>query len=243
MRMRNELPPDRYFLFFDNYFSSPELLNYFKKQGVWAVSTLNKKRSRNCPIPTNSQLKWEGRGAIREFPDWKNQLVVATWFDNKLVLMLSNYVRIDPAGKCKRYDRKQKKKIDVDRAAAVVIYNTFMGRVDKTDMLLSLYRSKIRSKQWFHWLGFQMFNLALTNNWVLCKEIGGNDSLVKFTLSKAKSLIYGTTQSFSYESYDDQQPRTTSLKRSQVNKYNLSRNTIYPKYNLSLINTTIDLYI
>lgn len=99
--------------------------------------------------------------------------------------MLSNYVRIDPAGKCKRYDRKQKKKIDVDRAAAVVIYNKFMGGVDKTDMLLSLFRSKIRPKQWFHWLRFHMFSLALTNNWVLCKETGGNDSLVKFTLSKA----------------------------------------------------------
>ena len=84
MRMSHKLLPDRHFLFFDNYFSSPELLNYLKKQGLWDVSTLNN------PIPTNSELKLEGRGAMREIPDSKNQLVVTSWFDNKPVLMLSN---------------------------------------------------------------------------------------------------------------------------------------------------------
>ena len=113
MRMIHELQPDRHFLFFNNYFSSPELLNYLKKQGLWAVSTLNKKRSRNCPVAINSELKREGRGAMREIPDSKNQPVVASWFNNKPVLMLSNCVGIDPANKCKLYERKQKKKIDV----------------------------------------------------------------------------------------------------------------------------------
>ena len=148
---------------------------------MWAASTLNKKRSRNCPIPTNSELKREGRGAMREIPDSKNQLVVTSWFHNKPVLVLSNYVDIDPADKCKRYYRKQKKKIDVDRAAAVAIYNTFVGWVDKADMLLLLYRNKIRSKKWYHRLVFHMFSLALTNKWVVYKEIGENDPLVKFS--------------------------------------------------------------
>ena len=80
---------------------------------------------------------------MREIRDSKNQFVVTSWFNNKPVLILFNYVGIDPADKCKRYDRKQKKKIDVDQPAAVAIYNKFMGQVDQADMLLSLYRSKI----------------------------------------------------------------------------------------------------
>ena len=130
--------------------------------------------------------------------------------------MLSNYVGIDPADKCKWCDRKQKKKTDVDQPAAVAIYNKFMGRIDKADMLLSLYRSNIWSKKRYQQLAFHMFILLLKNNWVLYKEIGGNYLLVKFTLSVAKSLIYGTAQSFSDESDDKHQPRARCLKRPQV---------------------------
>ena len=97
-----------------------------------------------------------------------------------------------------------------------------------------------------------MFSLALTNRRVLYKEIGGNDPLVKFSLSVAKSLIYGTAQCFSDESDDDQQPRAKSLKRSQViteiryDKYNhwpvhpelshaqLCKNTVFVKRDISV---------
>ena len=58
--MSHELPSDTHFLFSNNYFSSPELLNYLMKHGLWAVSTL-KKGSYNCPIQTNSELKRKGR--------------------------------------------------------------------------------------------------------------------------------------------------------------------------------------
>ena len=34
MRMSHELPPDRHFLFFDNHFSSPKILNQFKVCGL-----------------------------------------------------------------------------------------------------------------------------------------------------------------------------------------------------------------
>ena len=161
MRINHELPPDRHFLFFDNYFSSLELLSYLKKQGLWVFSTLNKKRSRDCPIATHSELKRDGRGAMKEIPDSKNQLVVTSWFDNKSVLMLSNYVGINLTYKCKRYDRKQKKNIDVDRPAATVIYNKFMSGVDKADMLLSVCCSKIRSKKWYHRLAFHIYSWVL----------------------------------------------------------------------------------
>ena len=71
-----------------------------------------------------------------------------------------------------------------------------------------------------------MCSLALTNSWVLYKEIGRNDPLVKFTLTVAKLLIYGTAQSFSDESDDDQQPRSKFLKHPQ-----LTTDIWYDKYN------------
>ena len=119
---------------------------YLKGQGLWALSTLNIKRSRNCQISTPLELKRQGRGAMKEIGDAKNNSLLPNWFDNKPVLMISNFVGKEPVDKCLRYDRKEKKKIGVDRPAAIAIYNKFMGGVDKADLLLSLYRSKIRSK-------------------------------------------------------------------------------------------------
>ena len=55
-----------------------------------------------------------------------------------------------------------------------------MGGVDKVDMYLSLYRSKFRSRKWYHWIVTYFFNLAVVNRCVLYKELGGNMSLVDF---------------------------------------------------------------
>ena len=83
-------------------------------------------------------------------------------------------------------------------------------------MLLSLYRSKIRSKKWYHRLAFYMFSHVY--------------STCLFTLSVAKSLICSTAQSFSDESDDDHQPRAKSLKSSQV-----TTDIRYDKYNHWLV--------
>ena len=40
--------------------------------------------------------------------------------------------------------------IDIERPHSVAVYNKFIGGVDKADMLLSLYRTKYRSRKWYH---------------------------------------------------------------------------------------------
>ena len=89
-------------------------------------------------------MKEGGRGTSEEFVDSSGFIVVKAWYDNKQALTLSNYVGKDPIGKCNRYDKSQKKRIEIDRPNSVAIYNKFMGGVDKADMLLSLYRTKYR---------------------------------------------------------------------------------------------------
>ena len=63
---------------------------------------------------------------------------MTSWFDNKKVLTVSNFAGKEPTDFCKRYERTEKKKIDVEWPNSVAVYNKFMGGVDKTDMLLSL---------------------------------------------------------------------------------------------------------
>ena len=48
-----------------------------------------------------------------------------------------------------RRDRKEKELVVVPRPKSVEVYNRFMGGVDKADMFLSLYRTKLRTRKWY----------------------------------------------------------------------------------------------
>lgn len=221
MRLCEGLEKNKHFVFYDNYFSSPDLAVYLNKQkGIFAVSTLDRKRSRNCPIPAKKELMKEPRGTMIELVDEKSQIVITVWVDSKPVLMLSNYLGKEPTDQCSRYDRSQKKKIDVARPAAVAIYNKFMGGVDKCDMLLSLYRTKLRTRKWYLRIAFHLFSLASINSWILYQALGGKDPLVKYLIALATNLITGkpahldSSEDDSDIEHDDRKPE--SRKACQV---------------------------
>ena len=217
LRLANKLEADQHVLFFDNYFCSPELMAYLQRHGMKAVATLNRNRSRDCPLPSKRELTKAGRGAITEVVDSTGRIVVTSWNDNKPVLMLSNVVGKEPTDTCKRFDRKKKEIIEVPRPASVAIYNKFMGGVDKADILLSIYRTKFRSRKWYLRIAFHLMSLCATNAWLLYKQIGGKDPLLKFLISVSNSLIQGKPTVAESDEWDlHPEPRQKSLKRSQV---------------------------
>ena len=75
LRLTKNVEPSKHKVFFDNLFSTPELMEYLKKRGVYAVATLRADRSRGCPIPTEPELKKQGRGHIEQFGDTRSGLV------------------------------------------------------------------------------------------------------------------------------------------------------------------------
>ena len=96
LRLSKDLRPGKHLLFFDNYFASPELVDYLgDKKKIWALSTLNSNQSRGYPIPTEKQMRKCGRGHIEEIVDSEKKVVITAWHDNKRVLMLSNYIGKD----------------------------------------------------------------------------------------------------------------------------------------------------
>lgn len=98
-------------------------------------------------MPDN-QLKKKGRGSYDFRTDTDNNIIICKWWDNKGVLCASNYIGIEPLDTCNRFDRKNKVKLTPSRPAIIKEYNEHMGRVDKADMLLSLYKTKNRTKKW-----------------------------------------------------------------------------------------------
>ena len=63
--------------------------------------------------------------------------------------------------------------------------------MDKAGTLLSLYRTKYRSRKWYHRLAFHLFRLAVINSWTIYRQIGRHETLVKFLGKICFSLIKG----------------------------------------------------
>ena len=62
-----------------------------------------------------------------------------------MVFTISNFAGKDPVSNANHYDCKIKKNIQIPHPGSIEIYNKFMGRVDKADMFLSLYHTKIHT--------------------------------------------------------------------------------------------------
>ena len=115
--------------------------------------------------------------------------------------MLSNYIGKDPVDICQRFDRKGGSKINTERPTSVKIYNTFLGDVGKTEMLLSLYRAKSRSRKWYHRVALHLFSLAICYSWIIYQKLGDEKSLVCFLAEIYISLMHGTSSTTDSE-YD-----------------------------------------
>ena len=82
--------------------------------------------------------------------DYKSSedVIVIKWHNNKCVTLLSNAVGVEPEGAVKRYDKHHKCKMDIPCPSIVLAYNKYMRGIDLSDMLVSLYKTPIKSHRW-----------------------------------------------------------------------------------------------
>ena len=86
LRLCLHLPKKRNFkLYFDNYFSYPELLLRLKMDGFWTVGTIRQDRMCGCKLISEKELKNKGRGSYDGSVDLNSGIVIVRWFDNKTV--------------------------------------------------------------------------------------------------------------------------------------------------------------
>ena len=150
------------------------------KKRMHAVATLQLDRSRKCPVSSERDLKKKGWRTMEEFVDSSKNLVVVSWYDNRCVLTISNFIGKEPVEECKWYDKKQKETVYLPCPASVGLYNKFMGGVDKADMLLALCKTKCKTSKWYHRIAFHLFSLAVVNAWIVYCKIGGSGAVLPF---------------------------------------------------------------
>ena len=93
------------------------------------------------------------------------------WKDNRTVCLLSTYTGTLPKTTLKRFDRKQKQRVEIECPNIISEYNRHMGGVDLMDSLIGRYSIKIRSKKWYIRLFYHLLDQMLVNAWLLYRRV------------------------------------------------------------------------
>ena len=199
-RLCNTLPSNvNHKMYFDNYFSSLNLLRYLTKEKIWVVATIRQDRLKGGGryLKSQKELQKEGRGSSDWVVEANSGIVVVRWLDNSAVQLISNYMSNVDGPDAKRWSKKEKRYIQIKRPLIVHEYNIHMGGVDLCDMLLALYRICQRSVKYYMHIFYYCLGVSVANGWLLYrrqseqKEINKKHqlTLLKFKAQVANSLL------------------------------------------------------
>lgn len=158
-------------LYYDNFFSNYNLLQYLRNKHIYAACTARLDRFQKPPFSSDSAMKNMGRGSCEELISGDGEVILTKWFDNKPVTMASNYMSIGSADQCKRWNKQTKEYLNISRPEVIKNYNSHMGGVDKMDFLITIYRTFIRSRKWTLRMFTHGIDLACTNGWLEYKAM------------------------------------------------------------------------
>ncbi|XP_039287759.1 piggyBac transposable element-derived protein 3-like [Nilaparvata lugens] len=142
-------------LYFDNFFTSITLLETLKEMGLHGTGTMRANRVEKAPLTDVKAMTKKERGTCESITD------------SNVVTMGSTKGGISPMSKVKRYSQALKKHVLVNQPASIVLYNTYMGGVDRMDENVAKMRVNIRGKKWYWQLLSFLLNVSMNNAWQL----------------------------------------------------------------------------
>ena len=165
-----------YYLFVDNFYTSPVLVDFLKGVGIRTTGTLRVNR-KNVPTEVKElQAVLKGkhvpRGSGYYIRPAGSSNVYVCWRDSDCVTLMSNAYPGHEDGTVKRRGKDgtgASVTLDVPLPSVVKHYNKFMGGVDKSDQLISYHRVTRQTKRYWKTLFFHMIEIAVTNAYILHK--------------------------------------------------------------------------
>ncbi|KAJ8007849.1 hypothetical protein DPEC_G00098460 [Dallia pectoralis] len=124
--------------YFHNYFSGQDILRYLKEKNSRYTGTVRDNRTGNAPLRLIKEMikKAVPRGTC-DYITSDDGILMVRWKDNEVVAWSSVY----------RYCSDTKRKEQVSCPYLIESYNANMGGIDKSDMLVHLYRTLLRAKR------------------------------------------------------------------------------------------------
>lgn len=175
-----------YHLYCDNFFSSVDLFRDLFRRKIYACGTVRTNR-KFWPVELKKQnLAKKDKGFMECFQD--ENLVAYGWMDNKPVFILST--NSDPT-KPITVPRKQTdgSKKDIPAPPSIQVYNQFMNGVDTADQNRTTYGCTRRSKKWWKYIFWYLFDTAVANALILMQESPNHQILSKTGKAKKKTNL------------------------------------------------------
>ncbi|XP_028418086.1 piggyBac transposable element-derived protein 4-like [Dendronephthya gigantea] len=161
-----------YHVYFDNFFSSPKLVQDLFSLGTPSSGTCRVDRE-GFPISMKNAKEW-ARKRMRGSMRWERESNVLTlqWVDNKTVSLVTS---IDSANEKVVATRRTKKKgvfseISVNKPYAFHRYNQYMNGVDRSDQMLAYNNVSRKCYKWWKTLFFHLIDMAVVNGYLLFQE-------------------------------------------------------------------------
>ena len=175
-------------LYFDNFFTSTDLLWDLLKCGLYGCGTIQTHRRGFFKLLSKKGLGERGRNTTYQ----SGNLTVTLWQDNKPVTIAAN--NSDPTV-CTSVFRKNRdgSRAEIPCTQSVASYNQFMGGVDRNDQLRGYYSVRMKCRKVYKYLFWFLLDVSITNSYILYKcsssEEHKTSDLKTFRVDLAKSLI------------------------------------------------------
>lgn len=111
--------------------------------------------------------------------------------DRKVVTVMSTTSQPSAIGTVLRR-QKDGTRISVPCPEAIIIYNRYMGGVDRGDQLRGYYNCKVKSRKFYKYIFYFLFDVSITNAFILYKNFRSSptfNTIKKFRLQLARELI------------------------------------------------------
>ena len=167
-----------YRFYFDNLFTSFNLLHYFRDLGYGGTGTIRENRiPKDCILSEKRTLgKGYARGHHESVISRDDGILVAKWVDNGVVAIASNCHGTEPVRCVKRWSHKDRKTVLVPRPALVAEYNQFMGVTDRMDEIVSMQRIGISNKKCYWSILTCLIDFSIHNAWYLRNKSGNKQT-------------------------------------------------------------------
>ena len=121
----------------------------------------------------------------------KGGVTASAWMDNKVVTVMSTNTQPASTDTVLRR-QKDGSRISIPCPEAIVSYNTNMGAVDRGDQLRGYYNCRTKSRKFYKYIFYFLFDVSIINAFILFKTFGSASSykiLKDFRLQLARELI------------------------------------------------------
>ncbi|KAK3721643.1 hypothetical protein QZH41_003665 [Actinostola sp. cb2023] len=158
-----------YHMYFDNFYTSPQLVKDLFNLLIPSCGTAAENRRAFSESMKKGKVwqKKKERGAMRWIRD--GICLAQQWKDNRPVTMLTS---IHNANDYVMVDRKEKndnrwQNIQVRQPKAIRDYNSFMNGVDRSDQIIGQNTALRMCRRWWKTLFFHMIDMAVVNSFIL----------------------------------------------------------------------------